>query len=149
MRPNGSHVRQQCHKHFVACAIIEAHSSVSFHLGWWLVHSEPMMTSPNWNFFRVTGLLCGENTGHWWIPLSKASDAELWCFPWSAPWVNGWVNKTILRLLIWDAIALIIWSLLCSEVIVGLYSLTARESNHQISRSIGSEGSGVEILALL
>ena len=24
-------------------------------------------------------------TGHWWIPLTKASDAELWCFIWSAP----------------------------------------------------------------
>ena len=24
-------------------------------------------------------------TGHWWIPLTKASDAELWCFLWSAP----------------------------------------------------------------
>ena len=22
---------------------------------------------------------------HWWIPLNKASDAELWCFLWSAP----------------------------------------------------------------
>ena len=40
-----------------------------------------------WNFFRVTGPLCGEFTGHqWmWIPLTKASDAELWCFLWSAP----------------------------------------------------------------
>ena len=28
-------------------------------------------------FFRVTGLLCGEFTGHRWIPRSKASDAEL------------------------------------------------------------------------
>ena len=24
-------------------------------------------------------------TGHRWIPLTKASDAELWCFLWSAP----------------------------------------------------------------
>ena len=27
------------------------------------------------------------------IPLTKASDAELWCFLWSAPWINGWVNN--------------------------------------------------------
>ena len=27
----------------------------------------------------------GEFTGHRWIPLSKARDAELWCFLWSAP----------------------------------------------------------------
>ena len=30
---------------------------------------------------------------HRWIPLTKASDAELWCFLWSAPWINGWVNN--------------------------------------------------------
>ena len=36
-----------------------------------------MMTSSNGNFFRVTGHLCGEFTGHRWIPHTKASDAEL------------------------------------------------------------------------
>ena len=51
-----------------------------------------IMTSSNGNIFRVTGPLCGEFTGHWWIPL-KASDAQLWCFVWSAPWINGWVNN--------------------------------------------------------
>ena len=45
----------------------------------------PMMTSSNGNFFRVTGHLCGEFTGPRWIPRTKASDAELWCFLWSAP----------------------------------------------------------------
>ena len=44
-----------------------------------------MMTSSNGNIFRVTGHLCGEFTGHRWIPRTKASDAELWCFLWSAP----------------------------------------------------------------
>ena len=44
-----------------------------------------MMTSWNGNIFRVTGHLCGEFTGHRWIPHTKASDAELWCFHWSAP----------------------------------------------------------------
>ena len=39
-----------------------------------------MMTSSNGNIFRVTGHLCGEFTGHRWIPRTKASDAELWCF---------------------------------------------------------------------
>ena len=38
-----------------------------------------------WNIFCVTGLLWGEFTGHRWIPLTKASDAELLCFLWSAP----------------------------------------------------------------
>ena len=27
-----------------------------------------------------------------WIPRTKASDAELWCFLWSAPKKSGWVN---------------------------------------------------------
>ena len=39
-----------------------------------------MMTSLNGNIFRVTGHLCGEFTGPRWIPRTKASDAELWCF---------------------------------------------------------------------
>ena len=37
------------------------------------------------NIFRVTGLLCGELAGGRWIPRTKASDAELWCFLWSMP----------------------------------------------------------------
>ena len=39
-----------------------------------------MMTSSNGNIFRVTGHLCGEFTGPRWIPRTRASDAELWCF---------------------------------------------------------------------
>ena len=38
------------------------------------------MTSSNGNIFRVTGHSCGEFTGRRWIPGTKASDAELWCF---------------------------------------------------------------------
>ena len=44
-------------------------------------------TSSNRNIFRVTGHLCGEFSGHWWIPCPKAGDAELKGFLWSAP---GW-----------------------------------------------------------
>ena len=43
-----------------------------------------MLTSSNGKIFRVTGHLCGEFTGHRWIPHTKASDAELQCFLWSA-----------------------------------------------------------------
>ena len=39
-----------------------------------------IMTSSNGNIFRVTGPLCGEFAGHRSFPLTKASDAELWCF---------------------------------------------------------------------
>ena len=42
--------------------------------------AKTMMTSSNGNIFRVTGHLCGEFTGHRWIPRTKASDAELWFF---------------------------------------------------------------------
>ena len=47
--------------------------------------SGTMMTSSNGSIFRDTGPLCGDFAGHRWIPLTKASDAELWCFIWSAP----------------------------------------------------------------
>ena len=42
--------------------------------------------------FSVTGPLCREFTDHRWIPLTKASDAELWYFLWPAPWINSWVK---------------------------------------------------------
>ena len=44
-----------------------------------------MMTSSNGNIFRVIGHLWGESTGHRWIPFTKASDVELWCFLWCSP----------------------------------------------------------------
>ena len=44
-----------------------------------------MMTSSNGNIFRVTGHLCGEFISYRWIPLTNASDAELWWFLCSAP----------------------------------------------------------------
>ena len=51
----------------------------------WLQQTQPMMTSSNGSTYCVTGLLCGEFTGHRWIPHTKASDAEFWYFLWSAP----------------------------------------------------------------
>ena len=51
------------------------------------------MTSSNGKLFRATGSLCGESTGPRWIPLTTASDAELWCFLGSAPRINGWVDN--------------------------------------------------------
>ena len=51
----------------------------------YLQYTKIVMTSSNGNIFRVTGPLCGEFTGHRWIPLTKTSDAKLWCFLWSAP----------------------------------------------------------------
>ena len=46
-----------------------------------------LVTNRRWNgnIFRVTGLLCGKFTGRWWIPRTKASEAELWCALWCTP----------------------------------------------------------------
>ena len=68
------------------------------------VHSK--VTSSNASIFLVTGILWGESTGHRWIPLTKASDAELWNFLWSVP--DQTVEQTIEIPVIWDAVALII-----------------------------------------
>ena len=50
-----------------------------------------MMTSSNGNIFCVTGHMCEEFTGHRWIPLTKTSDAELWCF--LDLCLNKWLSK--------------------------------------------------------
>ena len=42
-----------------------------------------MMTSSNKNIFRVIEPLWGESTGHRWIPLTKASDADLFYKRWT------------------------------------------------------------------
>ena len=68
-----------------------------------------MMTSSNGNIFRVTGPLWEDFAGHRWIPLIKASGAELWCFLWST--LEQAVEQTIETLVIWDAIELIMTSL--------------------------------------
>ena len=67
-----------------------------------------MITASNGNIFRVTGLLCGEFTAHRWIPRTKASDPELWCFPLST--LEPTVEQTLGTPVIWDAIAVIVTS---------------------------------------
>ena len=52
-----------------------------------------MITLSNGIIFRVTGHLCREFTGPRWIPRTKASDAERWCFLLICIWINGWVNN--------------------------------------------------------
>ena len=53
-----------------------------------------MMTSSNGKILRVTGHLCGEFTGHQWIPHTKACDAEL--LRKSKDYVYGiWVYKVL------------------------------------------------------
>ena len=64
--------------------------------------------------FRVTGSLWEKSTGHWWIPLTKASDAELWFLLWFAP--EQTVEHIIELLAIWDTIGLIMTSLKCAII---------------------------------
>ena len=85
-----------------------------------------MMTAPNGNIFRVTGPLCGEFTGLRWIPRSKASDAELWCFFLSASEYT--VELTMVRLVNWDAIAPIMTSPLCLNIPTHIIYITVFES---------------------
>ena len=66
-----------------------------------------MMTSSNGSIFRVTSLF----TGHLLILITKAIDAELWCFLWSAP--EPTIEQTMETPVIWDAIVLIMTSLYC------------------------------------
>ena len=73
-------IQGQFDSHFDACT-------------WFTIKMIHMMMSSNGSIFRVTGPLCGELTGHRWIPLTKGSDVELWCFLSSAPWISGWVNN--------------------------------------------------------
>ena len=92
------------------CSVITGVNSPLIFSAWMILpYSTYMMTSSNGNIFRVTGPLWGEFTGHRWIPLTKASDAELWCFLWSGP--EQTVEQTIETQVIRDAIALIMTSL--------------------------------------
>ena len=61
------------------------------------------------SLYGVPGRLWGESTGHRWIPLTKASDADLLCILWFAP--EQTVEQTIETLVNWVAIALIMMSL--------------------------------------
>ena len=79
-----------------------------------------IMTSSNENVFRLTGPLWGESTGHQWIPLAKASNAELWYLLRSAP--KQTAQQTIETPVIWDAITLIMTSLKCLRYFTSPYS---------------------------
>ena len=62
---------------------------------WTLKHKQLyyMMTSSNGIIFRVTDALYGEFTCHQWIPLTKASGVELWCFFFISAWTNKVLSK--------------------------------------------------------
>ena len=66
---------------------------------WWVYFHDDVI---NGNIF-FTGPWWGESTGRQWIPLTKASDAELWCFIWCTP--EQTIEHTVETPVIWDAIA--------------------------------------------
>ena len=61
----------------VRLAVVITQCKIMPHCIQWKNERLPMMTSSNGSIFCVTGPLCGEFTGHRWLPLTKASDAEL------------------------------------------------------------------------
>ena len=88
---------------------------------------------PRWRHqmetFSALLAFVGESTGHRWIPLTKASDAELRCFLWSTP--EQTVEQTTETPVIWDAIAVIITSLQSERH--GFACITARTKVNHIS----------------
>ena len=97
-------VGSRCHHYLMTCVI--RLSSPLNHLA---THGVRIMKSAanvtlSCHFPRYWPFVRGP-TGHRWIPLTGASDAELWCFLWSAPQLK--VKKTMEALVIWDVIALI------------------------------------------
>ena len=76
-------VREYWSENYLQSAVIQIQIQFKFNskveLSW------PTATSSNGNIFRVTGPLWREFTSHRRIPLTKASDAELWWFLCSAP----------------------------------------------------------------
>ena len=58
---------------------------------WLLMTMHHMMTSLNENM--CYWLLWGETTDHQWIPLTKASDVELWCCLLICASKNSWANN--------------------------------------------------------
>ena len=64
-----------------------------------------------WKYFLRYCPWWGESTGDRWIPLTKASNAELWYFLWSEPVQTA--EQTIETPVIWEVIVLIKTSLYC------------------------------------
>ena len=56
-----------------------------------------------WKHFSRYWPIVREFTGLRWFSRTKVSDSELWCFLWSVSKYTA--EKTIVRLVIWDAIA--------------------------------------------
>ena len=91
-------------------------------LSWLYLH---MMTSSNGNIFRVTGPLCGEFTGPGDFPTQRPVAQSFDVF--FDLWINDWV-KTV-RLVIWDAIVVIMTSLWWHQLVFSNFTYTHRQNN--------------------
>ena len=60
---------------------------------WSQVLSRKWKVPSNGNIFCVTGPLCGQFTGHRWIPLTNVSETEFLMFSLICTWLNGWVKS--------------------------------------------------------
>ena len=72
---------------------------------WWRVVLQEHDGVIKWKYFLIYWSVVREFTGHRWIPRTKASDADLWCFLWAAP--EPTVEQTVETPVVWDSIALI------------------------------------------
>ena len=94
---------QHVRKHVYECAL----KTYWLNLRFWMIkktfRGRLIMTSSNGSIFRITGPLWGEFTVYQWIPLTKARDAELWCFfdlrlknwlsrSFETPWRSFWCH---------------------------------------------------------
>ena len=61
----------------------------------WLLVGMSMMTSSNGNIFCVTAPLCGEFTGHRWIPPHKGQWRGALMFFFICAWTNDWVYNGV------------------------------------------------------
>ena len=75
--------------------------------------------------FSMSRAFVRESTNHCWIPLTMASDTELWCFLGSGP--EQTVEQTIKVSMIGDAMVLIMMSLYCGKMsCISPYDVTRR-----------------------
>ena len=93
------------------------------------------MTSPNGNIFLIHWPFVRETTGHRWIPLTKTSDVELWCFLWTN-WTNCWANYRnvgdLRRHCAHYDVTVISWSLLHCNIMVIVLTRFANYICHTI-----------------
>ena len=104
-----------------------------------------MMVSSKGNTLHVTCHLWGECTGHRWIPLTKASDTELWCLLWFAP--EQTIEQTMETPVIWYAI-----THYDVTVIAWLFISSICQNNARICLmllGLGNYGIFIELLLLL